>query len=110
TIEELVDKDKGIAVQNTKMGDQVLSKIIVTKDKVTVSAQGQSQELPADAGAAYQSLLAIFPELTFVQDGVTLELDGMVDINGEPAYKMNITQDGNSAVTYFSVESGLKLK
>ena len=110
TIEELVDKDKGIAVQNTKLGDQVLSKVVVTGDRVTVSAQGQSQELPAEAARPYQSLLAIFPELTYATEDVTLELDGITDVDGEAAYKMNITQNGNATVTYFSVESGLKLK
>src|SRR5690606_40487007 len=54
TIEQLVDKDKGIAVQNTKLGDQTLSKVRVTEDKVTVSAQGQTQDLPAETAALYQ--------------------------------------------------------
>src|SRR3546814_1546564 len=49
TIEQLVDKTKGIAVQNTKLGSQVLSKVVVTPNQVTVTAQGQSQELPAEA-------------------------------------------------------------
>src|SRR3546814_19957200 len=75
TIEQLVDKTKGIAVQNTKLGSQVLSKVVVTPNQVTVTAQGQSQELPAEAAAPYQSLLTIFPELTYATDGVTLELD-----------------------------------
>lgn len=110
TMEELVDKDKGIAVQRTKLGDQVLSKVVATKDQVTVSAQGQSQELPAEAATAYQSLIAIFPELTFATEGVTLKLDGIIDINGEAAYKMHISKDGSSDIAYFSVESGLKLK
>ena len=110
TMEELVDKNKGIAVQSTKLGAQALSKVVVTADKVTVTAQGQSQELPTEAAEAYQSLLTIFPELTFATEGVTLELDGIVDINGEAAYKMNITKNGSSDIAYFSVASGLKLK
>ena len=110
TIEELVDKNKGIAVQRTKLGDQVLSKVVVAGDKVTVTAQGQSQALPAEAAAPYKSLLAIFPELTYATEGVTLELDGITHVNEEEAYKMKVTQDGNTAVTYFSVASGLKLK
>lgn len=110
TIEQLVDKSKGIAVQNTKLGTQVLSKVVVTPDRVTVTAQGQSQELPAEAAAPYQSLLAIFPELTYTIDGATLELDGIANINDEDAYKMKVTQGSNISVAYFSVASGLKLK
>ena len=110
TIEQLVDKNKGIAVQTTKLGAQPLSKVVVTADHVTVTAQGQSQELPAEAAEAYQSLLAIFPELTYTTDSVTLELDGIVKINDEDAYKMNVTQGSNTSAVYFSVASGLKLK
>lgn len=110
TIEQLVDKNKGIAVQNTKLGAQVLAKVVVTEDNVTVTAQGQSQELPAEAAAAYQSLLAIFPELTYTADKVALELDGIVNVNDEDAYKVKVTQGSITSVAYFSVASGLKLK
>ncbi len=111
TIEQLVDKTKGIAVQNTKLGPQVLSKVVVTPSNVTVTAQGQSQELPAEAASAYQSLLTIFPELTYATDGATtLELDGIVNVNDEEAYKLKVTQGTNVSVAYFSVASGLKLK
>ncbi len=110
TIEQLADKDKGLAVQNTKMGGQVLSKVLISKDKVTVSAQGQSQELPAEAAAAYQTVLDIFPELTYETQGVALELDGISKINDEDAYKVKVTQGSLTSVEYFSVASGLKLK
>lgn len=110
TIEQLVDKPKGVAVQNTKLGPQVLSKVVVTPDQVTVIAQGQSQELPAEAAAPYQSLLTIFPELTYNADGVSLELDGIAKVGDEDAYKMKVTQGANTSVLYFSVASGLKLK
>ncbi|WP_262247284.1 M16 family metallopeptidase [Parapedobacter soli] len=110
TIEQLVDKNKGVAVQNTKLGPQVLSKVVVTPAKVTVTAQGQSQELPAEAAAAYQSLLEIFPELTYGEDDVALELDGITKVNDEDAYKVKVTQGPNTSTVYFSVSSGLKLK
>ncbi|SEK31657.1 M16 family metallopeptidase [Parapedobacter koreensis] len=110
TIEQLVDKTKGIAVQNTKLGAQVLSNVRVTKDKVTVSAQGQLQELPAEAAAAYQALLEIFPELSYQEKGAQLELDGISKVNDEDAYKVKVTQGGNTSTEYFSVATGLKLK
>ncbi|SFB93886.1 Predicted Zn-dependent peptidase [Parapedobacter composti] len=110
TIEQLVDKEKGRAVQNTKLGDQTLSKVLVTPDKVTVSAQGQTQELPAEAASAYQALLDIFPELTYEERRVTLALDGIGQVNGEDAYKVKVTQGETTSVEYFSVASGLKLK
>src|SRR5690606_13731927 len=75
-----------------------------------LTAQGQSQELPTEAAAPYQSLLTIFPELTYAADGVTLELDGIAKINDEDAYKVKVTQGSTPSVAYFSVASGLKLK
>lgn len=110
TIEQMVDKGKGLAVQNTKMGGQTLSKVAITADKVTVSAQGQSQELPEEAASAYQTLLAIFPELTYAEKSVGLELDGITKVNGEDAYKVKVTQGSLTSVEYFSVATGLKLK
>lgn len=110
TIEQLVDQNKGIAVQNTKLGTQVLSKVLITKDRVTVTAQGQSQELPADAATAYQALLAVFPELNYATNNTKLELDGITKVNEENAYKIKVIQGDNTSVDYFSVESGLKLK
>lgn len=110
TIEQLVDQNKGIAVQNTKLGTQVLSKVLITKDRVTVTAQGQSQELPADAATTYQALLAVFPELNYATNNTKLELDGITKVNEENAYKIKVIQGDNTSVDYFSVESGLKLK
>ncbi|MFC3198381.1 M16 family metallopeptidase [Parapedobacter deserti] len=110
TIEQLVDKNKGVAVQNTKLGAQTLSKVRVTKDGVSLSAQGQTQELPAEAAAVYQALLEIFPELTYEAKGVTLELEGISKVNEEDAYKVKVTQGTNTSTEYFSVASGLKLK
>ena len=110
TIEQLVDKDKGLAVQNTKMGGQTLSKVSIATDKVTVSAQGQSQELPAEAAGAYQALLDIFPELVYAEKGASLELDGISNVNDEDAYKVKVTQGSLASIEYFSVATGLKLK
>ncbi|MGK6351830.1 M16 family metallopeptidase [Parapedobacter sp. DT-150] len=109
-IEQVVDQGKGIAVQSTRMGDMVLSKVLVTKDKVTATAQGQSQELPAEAAAAYQALLYIFPELTYQERGVKLALDGIGKVNEEDAYKVKVTDGSNTSTEYFSVATGLKLK
>src|SRR5690606_17635788 len=79
--------------------------------KVTATAQGQSQELPAEAATAYQSLLLIFPELTYATDGdVALELDGITKVNDEDAYKVKVTRGDNASVAYYSVASGIKLK
>ncbi len=111
SIEQIVDQNKGIAVQNTKIGPQVLSQVRIENGKVTVTAQGQSQELPAEVASQYLDMLLIYPELAYAAKGYKLELDGINKIEGEDAYKVKITSPDNKVVTeYFSVASGLKLK
>lgn len=110
TIDQIVDRNKGIGVQNTKLGPQSLSKIRVDNGKVVVAAQGQSQELDEAAGAMYSSLLDIFPELYYAEKGYQLELDGITQISGEDAYKVKVGNPAGNSVEYYSVATGLKLK
>lgn len=110
TIEQIVDQNKGIAIQNTKMGGQVLAQVRVDNGQVVVTAQGQRQELPEEMGAPYMSLLDIFPELYYVEKGYAMELDGISSVNGENAYTLKVQTEAGSIVEYYSVESGLKLK
>lgn len=111
TLEQIVDQERGVALQNTLIGGQVLSQVRVADGKVTVTAQGQSQELPAEAAAAYMTMLDIFPELYYAEKGYGLELDGIAQVNGVSAYKLKVTSPGGlTSVDYFSVDSGLKLK
>ncbi len=111
TMEQIVDKNKGIAIQNTKMGGQVLSQVKIENGAVTVSAQGQTQNLPAESAAPYLALLDIFPELYYEQKGFKMELDGISTVEGQQAYKIKLTSpQGLQVVEYYAVESGLKLK
>ncbi|QNL50493.1 insulinase family protein [Olivibacter sp. SDN3] len=111
TVELAIDKTQPVAVQTMKMGEQVMSKIVVHPDKALITAQGQEQEAPAEMFNALKQLLEIFPELNYETGNVNLELDGMVKVNDEDAYKVNVSHpDGNKRVNYYSVSSGLKLK
>lgn len=111
TLEQIVDQNLKVALQNTKIAGQVLSQVRVEDGKVTVTAQGQSQELPAEAAESYLTQLDIFPELYYVEKGYELELDGITQVNGEDAYKLKVTSPGGlTSAEYYSVGSGLKLK
>lgn len=110
-LEQIVDQPAGIALQNTKLGPQLISQVRVADGKVVINAQGQRQELPAEASAPYLAMLEIYPELTYEAKGYTLELDGISKINGEDAYKVKIkSPSGDTSTDYYSVTSGLKLK
>ncbi|GAA4799519.1 hypothetical protein GCM10023231_30380 [Olivibacter ginsenosidimutans] len=107
----LVDQTKPVAVQTMKMGDQVLSKIIIHKDKATMEMKGQQKEAPAEMFQALKQTLTIFPELYYAANGAKVALDGIGKVNEEDAYKIIVTQpDGTKVVNYYSVSSGLKLK
>lgn len=110
-LEQVVDQNEAIALQNTKLGPQLISQVRVAEGKVVINAQGQRQELPAEASAPYLAMLDIYPELNYEAKGYTLELDGISKINGEDAYKVKIkSPSGDNSTDYYSVSSGLKIK
>lgn len=109
-IAQVIDKDKGIAVQRIQLGPQTLSSVRITREQVTATVQGQTMDLPPEAANAYIGLLDIFPELTYAEQRVRLELDGITTVNDEDAYKVKVIKDNSTSVDYFSVATGLKLK
>ncbi|WP_028295857.1 M16 family metallopeptidase [Olivibacter sitiensis] len=110
-IESYNDEEKELAIQEVKMGDQLLSKVVTTKEKTIMTQQGQSQEAPAEMHNTMVKAIQIFPELHYAENKATLELDGISKVNGEDAYKVKVTPtDGGASVNYYSVSSGLKLK
>ena len=108
--EFVVDKQKGLGVQRTFMGGQEVSKVLISREKVRLSAMGKEQELPQEAVESFQNGLKIFPELDYHKDGASLTLLGVEEIDGVPCYKLSIDQNGIQTTEYFSVESALKLR
>ena len=68
-------------------------------------AQGQKKDMTEDEVKAAQIESSPFPEVNYLNGGVTLEKIEMVD--GEKAYKINV--DENTSI-YYSADTGLKLK
>lgn len=111
SMELLIDKNKPVAAQTMKMGDQVMTKFIIHADKATMFAQGQEKEVPAEMFKSLKNALEIFPELNYDTTGTQLALDGINKVNDEDAYKLIVTTaDGTKTVNYYSVSRGLKLK
>lgn len=105
-----VDKKQGKALHLTLMGPQELSRLTITRDKVTATSMGAEQDLPAAAGNALKAMLDIVPELNYASNGTMLSLDGISDVNGEDAYKVIMEKGDVKNTDYFSVATGLKLK
>ncbi|MEX2566419.1 MAG: pitrilysin family protein [Cyclobacteriaceae bacterium] len=99
-------------VQKVMMMGNEASKTILKNGEATVSAMGQSQTLTDEQ---YEDVkmasLWIIPELHYESLGYSMELDGVKEIDGDPAYKLIITNPTGGKVTnYYSVSSGLKIK
>lgn len=106
------DMDNQRLAQQVVVMGNVASKTLVKDGKATVSSMGKSQTLTDEQ---YEDVkmasLWFIPELYYETMGYTLSLDGAVDIDGESAYKVIVSNPtGGQVVNYYSIDSGLKLK
>ena len=70
-----------------------------------------SSEVGGDTLTRMKEQALMNPELQYNEKGYKLELDGIEDVNGQDAYKINITSPGgNVSSNYFSVDSGLLVR
>jgi zinc protease len=67
--------------------------------------QGQRSDMTADEVKKVQTEGSPFPEVNYLNDGVSL--DKIEDVDGENAYKIKVSEEQTN---YYSVETGLKIK
>src|SRR5690606_35624352 len=97
--------------QEVTMMGQVMQKISMENGKATISAQGQSQTLSDEQYEEAKMGMYIFPELHYEEMGYSLTLDGVQEVDGQPAYKVTVTNPTGASVTnYYQVDSGLKIR
>ncbi len=97
--------------QETSVGGNVMQKATLKDGKGTATIQGQSMEMTDEQldGAVLNSFF--IPELHYQTMGYTVELDGIKDVEGTPAYKVIVTTPtGSSISNFYAVDSGLKIK
>ena len=92
------------AVEISAMG-QSFMKSVFNGEMGYIVAQGQRKEMDENEIKKIQSESSPFPEVNYLNGGVTLEKIEKID--GENAYKINI---GTSKSIFYSVETGLKIK
>jgi hypothetical protein len=66
-------------------------------------------DMPQEMASDIRSSLGIVSELNLVNDE-NLEVTGLDEIDGEKAYAVTNKGGSSTSTSYFSVESGLKLK
>ncbi len=95
-------KNQYLQIVNTPMGSQ---KQVLDGASGYTSAAGQKTDMTEDQIKAVQEESSPFPEVNYLNGGVTLEKIEMVD--GVKAYKINVDE---TTSIYYSVDTGLKIK
>lgn len=108
---KMKQKATGKMAMTVEMNGSVVNETRYDGEKAMVSAMGQEQILEGEQADGFKSQAMIHPELFYGKKDYKLELAGAEKVDGEPAYKLEITSpDGTKSTEYFGIESGLKLK
>jgi zinc protease len=111
TIAFVYDSQNGRYGQKLSIAGNVMQKTTLANGKGSMSVQGNSIEMAPAQLAEAQLNSYLFPEAVYKQNGYTLTLDGLKDVEGKPAYKVIITAaSGAKLINYYAQDSGLKIK
>ena len=106
-----ISKAPGKVSVVTSVGGNPMQKQIFDGEKGVISAMGQKMELSGKQLADMKLQAKMHLELEYEELGFSLEMKGIEDINGKPAYKVQVTgPDSYSKTEYFDAESGLKVR
>ena len=92
-------------MQDIKVGGNSMQKQVLDGDKGYMVARGQRKDLSEEEIVKVKEESAPFPELNYLNGGVSLE--GIKDINGKKAYEIKISDTKSS---FYDVKTGLKLR
>jgi zinc protease len=95
--------------QIVKMGGNVLATVIVNASGAKVEQMGNSMDLPPEMAADMQAVIGIIPELKMMENE-SITVSGIEEIDGQSAYALEMKGQSTTTMTYYAVESGLKLK
>lgn len=95
----------------TSMGGNVLQKQVYDGTKGVVTAMGQTMELSGKQLEEMKAQANMTLELDYGKLGYELKLVEVENVNGKPAYKVQVNSPAGSSVTdFYDMESGLKVK
>ncbi|WP_373396934.1 pitrilysin family protein [Algoriphagus halophilus] len=97
--------------QKTMVMGNVMQSSTMMDGKGSISAQGQTIEMTDEQYEEAKMNAFFIPELHYAAMGYAIQLDGVKDVDGTPAYKVIISNpSGAKVINYYSVDSGLKIK
>jgi hypothetical protein len=94
-----------------KMGTMTMQDIVFDGKKGKAGGMQGEKALEGDDLQEIMNSVYAFPELHYKDLNKTIELTGVVDVNGKKAYRMKVSDpDGASFTDYYDVKTGLKLR
>ncbi len=106
---ESVQKMPDKFLTTMSLGGTVMQKQVFNGEKGIMVAMGQKNELEGKQLEEMRSRAKIFNELDYTGDDYEIVLDGMEDINGNPAYKIVVKNPAGVTTTEF-YDAGTKYK
>lgn len=104
-------KAPGKILVTTGMGGNVMQKQVFDGTRGVMSAMGQTMELSGKQLAEMKNQANLQIELDYQKLGFKLELLEAEDVDGKPAYKVQITSpEGTAKTEYYDMGTGLKVK
>ncbi len=99
-------------LQKIAINGNTMLKIRINGKQVNVFAQGREQEVTSEQKAALiANQKALFPELSYADDGYTVKLLGQKKLDGQKVYVLHVTNaKGESMRELYSASTHLKLK
>ncbi|NLX74079.1 MAG: insulinase family protein, partial [Bacteroidales bacterium] len=95
----------------TFMGNNLLSKQIYDGVKGKIVSPMGEQQLDEEMLQEVKESAAIISELTYFNEGFSVELLGIEAIDGSDCYKISVTRpSGKSSIAYYAVADGLKYR
>ncbi len=112
TIEmESIQKAPDKVLITVSMGGNILQKQVFDGERGMATAMGQSTELTGKQLDEMRLQAKIFPELDYANGEYQLELMEVEDVDGKPAYKVQVTNPaGTATIEFYDVATGLKVR
>jgi zinc protease len=98
-------------VMDVKMAAASMQKNVVSNGKGFKSGMGGKGEMSKEEIDAMKDQMGLVPERNLLKQGLKdITVAGIEQVNGVDAYKLEMVKDDTKSVTYYDVNTGLKIR
>jgi len=99
------------SIISLEMSGMTVQRMAFDGTTLRISGMGGSQEITeGEVVNKMKTSAGIAPEMNYVQNGYTLSVGDIGEVNGEKVYVLTAVNGGNKTVSYFDIKTGLKIK